>query len=158
MNPCFYPMWDESFRRGPRRMFVGRSRAGKGKSDETNPIFRDRCWRICGRRVSGKRTVPQGESKQIKPNRGEKHRRRGARARLGHEVGEFRGAGFAAAESNLIKANQTSFSHRTCLKRCQRITRITRMARSLHSCDSLANRRFPGLVAEQAQAFCCLMD
>src|SRR5262249_23481012 len=54
----------------------------------TKPIFCDRGWRISGVCVSGKRTIPQGESRLIKPNQGEIGSRRGLRIKLGHEVGE----------------------------------------------------------------------
>ena len=57
-------------------------------SDHDQLYLRVRGWRICGWGVSGKRTLPQGESKLIKPNPGEIGLRIGLRARLGQQVGE----------------------------------------------------------------------
>jgi hypothetical protein len=58
------------------------------KSYGPKPIFRDRGWRIFRVRVSGKRTVPRGQSRLIKANQGQKGVPRGWRDKLGHEVGE----------------------------------------------------------------------
>ena len=62
----------------------------------------DKGWRICGRGVSGKRTVPQGESRLIKANPGGKWVRMGLRVRLGHRVGEFGADGAELASSTWL--------------------------------------------------------
>ena len=48
----------------------------------------DRGWRIWGWGVSGKRTVPQGESRRIKPNQSKNASLMGLIMSLGHQVGE----------------------------------------------------------------------
>jgi hypothetical protein len=60
---------------------------------ENHRLAWDRGWRICGRSVSGKRTVPQGESRLIKPNPSENRVWRGLMKKLGHQVRELRGPG-----------------------------------------------------------------
>jgi hypothetical protein len=94
MNCCLHVSSKGSVRELARTALrrSGVRRCWEGEMERVRQVpgrrLRDKGWRISGTRLSGKRTLPQGESRLVKADQGRNRLRRGWMDDLGHEVGE----------------------------------------------------------------------